>query len=77
MDPGTLALVGLVAGIVCGLIPLAAGLIKHRMTLGVVGLVVSALCGALLGILLALPVAIVFTLAIVLMRPERARATTV
>jgi hypothetical protein len=76
MDAGRLALIGLVAGIVCGLIPLAAGLIKHRIALGVIGLVVCAACGAILGILLALPVAIVFTLAIVLMRPERARATT-
>jgi hypothetical protein len=76
MDLGDAILIGLIAGIVCGLIPLAAGLWKGRPQLAWIGLVASALSGAVLGILLALPVAIVFTLAIFLMRGERARATT-
>jgi hypothetical protein len=69
------AIAGLVAGILCGLVPLALGVWKDRAALGVVGLVVTAGCGALLGILLAIPVAIVFALAIVLIPRERMRAT--
>jgi ABC-type phosphate transport system permease subunit len=70
------AVVGLIAGICCGLVPMALGVWKGRQVLGVVALVVCALCGAFLGLLLAVPVAIVFSLAIVLIpRERRMRAT--
>ncbi|MBW3593702.1 MAG: hypothetical protein KY396_08400, partial [Actinobacteria bacterium] len=65
----------LFVGVVCGLIPLGVGFWKNRVALGAVGFVASGVGGAVLALLLALPVAIVFTLAIVLMRPERARAS--
>ena len=75
MDLETAIVAGLIAGIVVGLIPLGAGFFKDRRALGLVGFVSSALSGAILGLLLALPVAIVFTLAIFLMRREPARAS--
>lgn len=71
MDVGKAALIGLIAGLVCGLIPLGSGFYKDRVSLGVIGFVASAIAGAVLGLLLAIPVAIVFTLAIFLMRGER------
>jgi hypothetical protein len=74
MDVETMLLAGLIAGIVCGLVPLIAGYVKGRLQLGIIGFVVTALSGLVLGLLLAVPVAIVFTLFIVLSGRERARA---
>ena len=76
MSIGEMALAGLIAGIVVGLLPLGIGFWKDRVALGVVGFVASALSGIVLGLLLAIPVAVVFTLAIVLMRPERRTRAT-
>ena len=73
MDVGDAALIGLVVGIVCGLIPLVSGFVKGRVALGLIGFAASAVAGVILGLLLALPVAIIFTLAIFLMRGERQR----
>ena len=73
MDVGDALLVGFIVGVVCGLAPLISGFLTGRVGLGVAGLVVTAISGALLGLLLAVPVAIVFTLAVWFMRPERTR----
>lgn len=51
---------GLIAGSLCGLIPLNAGLKNGKQTLAYVGLVSRIICGAILGLLLALPVALIF-----------------
>ena len=70
MDAGRAALIGLIVGTVIGLIPFGSGFYKDRVALGAIGLVASAISGAILGLLLAIPVALVFTLAIFLMRGE-------
>ena len=71
-DVGTLALVGFIAGLLVGLVPLVSGFVKGRRNLGIIGLVACAVAGAFLGLLLAIPVAIVFTLFIFLSKRERA-----
>ncbi len=66
---------GLIAGSLCGLLPLGIGRWKNRLTLGVSGLIACTLSGAALGILLAGPVAIIFALIIVVIgEPDSARA---
>jgi hypothetical protein len=54
---------------------LIVGFVRGRAALGVVGLVVSAIGGLILGLILALPIAVVFTLAIVLYGRERMHPT--
>ncbi len=70
LDPNTyrfaLIIGAIIVGVVCGLAPLITGFIKKRVGLGVIGFVVSMVGGVLLGILLALPVAVIFTLIIML-----------
>jgi hypothetical protein len=75
-DLGTALVAGLVAGIICGLLPLIVGLIKDRRQLAIVGFVVTAVSGLILGILLAVPVALGFTLAIFFWKPTQGRTTT-
>ena len=53
-------LFGFIAGVVCGLAPLIFGAMRGRIALGVGGFVACAAAGAVLGLLLAVPVAIVF-----------------
>ena len=53
-------LFGFIAGVVCGLAPPIFGAMRARMALGVGGFVACAAAGAVLGLLLAVPVAIVF-----------------
>ncbi|MGB8261947.1 MAG: hypothetical protein WCE75_16425 [Terracidiphilus sp.] len=55
---------GALMGLVCGLLPYFVGKKKNVEGLPVTALWVCAVCGLLLGILLALPVAIVFTVVI-------------
>lgn len=73
MDLETAVIAGLIAGLVCGLLPLISGLVKGRRELGIIGFVACAVSGAVLGLLLAIPVAIVFTLAIFLWTPNARR----
>jgi hypothetical protein len=61
---------GLVAGLVMGLIPLIVGLVKRQKALAWIGFAVCIVCGILLGILLALPAAIVF-LVIILVKAKK------
>jgi hypothetical protein len=51
-------------GSLCGLLPLIFGMRKGQQSLGLAGFVVCVFCGLVLGVLLALPAAIVFTLII-------------
>lgn len=52
-------------GFLLGLVPLIAGFIKRKVRLGVFGLIVSTLGGALLGVILSIPAMAVFTWLIV------------
>jgi hypothetical protein len=66
----------LIAGIFCGLIPLITGIVKRgpvHITLGVVGMVVCLGSGLLLGCLLGLPAAAVFTVIILVIPNTGAR----
>ena len=56
---------GLSIGGLCGLIPFFVGRKKNRASMGVVGLNACMVSGVFFGVLLALPVAIVFTIVIV------------
>jgi hypothetical protein len=53
--------IGLVAGILVGLLPLFLGRKRQQKKLGGVALLSCAVSGAAMGLLLALPVALVFT----------------
>jgi hypothetical protein len=55
------ALIPVGIGFGLGLIPLIAGIIKKRVRLGVVGLLVSTVGGALLGMVLSIPAMAIFT----------------
>jgi hypothetical protein len=70
-DIGTAIVAGLVVGLICGLLPLITGLVKGRRELAIVGFITTAVGGLILGILLALPIAIGFTLAIFFWKPGR------
>ena len=52
---------GTLAGILCGLIPWIIGTKKDKASPGLVGFFACALSGGVLGLMLALPVAAVFT----------------
>ncbi|HWE94165.1 MAG TPA: hypothetical protein VG269_09395 [Tepidisphaeraceae bacterium] len=60
---------GLVAGALCGLLPFFLAKNRNRMPLGVAAITTCAVCGLILGLLLALPVALVFTVIIVAIGP--------
>ena len=53
-------------GSLCGLLPLLVGKSRNNLTLGSVGFVCTLISGLILGVLLAAPVAMVFTLIIAL-----------
>lgn len=57
----------LIAGAVSGLLPLLYGVHRERRVIGVTGLLVCGLCGLLGGLLVAVPVSIVFTVVIALL----------
>lgn len=54
------AFIGMFAGLVCGIGPLIASLRKGREGLGITSIIMCALCGAVGGVILALPVAFIF-----------------
>lgn len=54
----------LVVGILCGSAPLIFGFIKKRITTGIIGFVCCLIGGLILGIILALPLAIIFSIVI-------------
>lgn len=47
-------------GAVIGIIPLLLGILKHKSVLGLGGMIVSAIGGAVAGIFLAIPAVILF-----------------
>lgn len=61
---------GFLVGGLCGIAPLIAGSAKNQQTLGYVGLATCVVSGLILGLILAAPVALVFTLVILLRRTE-------
>src|SRR5438046_2214083 len=64
-------LCGTIAGAVCGLIAYAVAAWKKRQGLGIAALITCSLCGTVLGLLLAVPVAVVFiVVALVLGEPQ-------
>ncbi len=64
----------LAVGALMGLIPLISGMVKNRKGLAIGGFVACVIAGFLLGIILALPTAIVFTLIIFLTKPKATEA---
>ena len=48
-------------GFLLGLVPLAAGIFKGKIRLGVIGLIATTLGGALLGVILSIPAMAIFT----------------
>lgn len=62
---------GAIMGAICGLIPLLLGRKKGHNNIGTIGFISCIVSGAILGILLALPVAIVFMIVILVKKtPE-------
>ena len=62
---------GLLAGCICGLLPLAVGRRRGRVRLGVAGLFICLVSGGFFGLLSALPVTILFTIVILILgKPE-------
>jgi len=53
-------LIGAGFGFVLGLIPLVVGIVKRKVKLGSIGLLVSTVSGAILGLILAIPAAAIF-----------------
>ena len=77
MDPTNMTamqwiMIGAGLGFVFGLIPLIIGVLKKNTSFGIYGLVASIAGGAALGLLLALPIAAIFTWLIV----KKARSTS-
>ena len=64
-------LVGSLAGALCGLVPLILGITRSQRGLAIGGFGACVLCGAILGLVLAVPIAGLFTYLIV--RASRAR----
>lgn len=60
---------GAFVGILCGLVPLIAGFTKGQPRLGWIGFASCVVAGLLLGLLVAAPVALVFTIVILLKKP--------
>lgn len=65
------AFIGMFAGLVCGIAPLITALRKNREMLGFVSIIMCALCGALGGVILSLPVAFIFFAAILATSDKR------
>jgi hypothetical protein len=59
-------------GFVIGLIPLVVGIVKKKVKLGVLGLLASTVGGGILGLILALPFAAIFTWLILKQEPSTA-----
>jgi hypothetical protein len=67
---------GLLAGFACGILPLGIGIWKGRIGWGVAALIACAIGGAGLGLLLAVPVALLFCFIIVALGDPRESRTT-
>ena len=74
MDEGSVIVGALIVGVVCGLFPLVFGLTRGQTALAVGGFVACIAGGLVLGILLALPLAILFM--VLIHTRSRGRPTT-
>ncbi len=54
-------IIGVIVGFVVGLVPLISGIFRKNLKLGLIGFVCSLIGGAILSLILALPVAGIFT----------------
>jgi uncharacterized membrane protein len=66
MDPNNMTLmqwilVGGTLGLVVGFVPLITGFVKKNLKFGILGFLASIIGGLILGLLLAIPIAAVFT----------------
>jgi hypothetical protein len=70
MDPNSMSprdlliygvLINTAVGLVLGLVPLISGFVKRKVKYGILGFVLSAIGGALLGVVLAIPASAIFT----------------
>jgi len=68
--------VGLLAGFVCGLVPLILGLKRQNLKFGILGFILSLIAGVPLALLGALPVAGIFTW-LILRKPREAEPVKV
>lgn len=59
------ALIPAGVGLLLGLVPLIAGVIKGKLRMGMIGLLASTVGGALLGVILSIPAMAIFTWLIV------------
>jgi hypothetical protein len=66
---------GLAAGLFCGLVPYVIGWQKEQRKQAIVALLVCGFCGVILGVWLALPAAIIFTI-LILKKPDVAGTAT-
>jgi hypothetical protein len=62
---------GFVMGTLCGLVPFFIGKKRNQMTLAVGGLAACIVGGLILGLILALPLSIAFTVIIVFANPKK------
>ncbi|MEL6260218.1 MAG: hypothetical protein AAFR12_04055 [Cyanobacteria bacterium J06626_6] len=67
---------GLFTGTLCGLVPFFIAKRRRRPWLGFFALMSCAMCGVILGIILAFPVAASFSVAILLTKPKPAPSRT-
>jgi hypothetical protein len=65
--------IGLLAGCVCGLLPFFVGKRFQRVRLGKAGFFTCLVSGGVLGLLLALPVSIVFTVVLLILRRQESK----
>jgi hypothetical protein len=56
---------GIVAGVICGILPYKVGKRRGLKKFAISGLIVCAVCGAFLGLLGAIPLSVIYTLVIV------------
>jgi hypothetical protein len=66
----------MVAGLVCGVLPLVVGIVKQRYTLGRLGLGLCFICGLAGGVFVAGPAALAMTAVILLLSKPARRAET-
>ncbi|MEJ7716789.1 MAG: hypothetical protein WKF31_02060 [Thermoleophilaceae bacterium] len=58
-------LIGSVVGALCGLVPLIFGVVRSQIPLAIGGFFACVVCGAILGLILAIPIAALFAYLIV------------
>ncbi|MEO1622112.1 MAG: hypothetical protein AAFU53_13905 [Cyanobacteria bacterium J06632_3] len=68
---------GLISGILFGLLPFVIALRRRRFWLGFFALVICTACGAILGAILAFPVAVSFSVAILLSKKVPPKSSAV